>query len=180
MKTQFLITTISLFFAASIANAQIKAGDYIYGVFDSPLTTTKNYNGATYVAEVTAVNGSEFTCRFVHSGSVYQFKNFNGQIDNSTAEVRSTEKGIFKKEGTKFYFSIYTPTNESCNYFKVKFADGKSYFAQATSVGNNYQLLFFHSGSKYLITPEGIIIQSGGSYRKGQKVTWDCYKPANE
>lgn len=178
MKKQFLITTIFIFFAFALAEAQISSGDYIYGAFESPLNTTKSYNSATYVAEVISVSGTSFTCKFVHSGSVYQFKNFADQVDFSVAEVKSTDKGIFKKEGTPFYFSTYTPATESCNYLKVTFADGKSYFAEATTVADgNYQLIFWHSGSKYLISPEGIILQSGGSYRKGQKVTWKCYKP---
>lgn len=178
MKNIFRLLSI-IFLSVCMANQsmaqELKTGDMISGAFDSPMSNNaKNL----FVAEVTEVNGTEFSCRFVHSNSKYVFKNYKSTPEMKTADVKSTDKGVFK-QGTSFMFWVYTPTQDCGAVLKVTFKDGKSYLADSFSSGDNYELKFTHSGSKYIVSKDQVILSSGGTYKKGETVKWECLEKIN-
>lgn len=138
----------------------------------------------TYVAEVTAVSGDNFSCRFLHSNSIYEFIDLNVSSTASTSLMNATVKsnigGIYAT-GTIFTGNIYMADPEDCNlsetdkgnpYFIIAtFQDEKSYLGMVVKVDNGYSFRFAHTNSVYN-TDENFKVLStqGGGYAIGSQM----------
>jgi len=164
-----------------VVKAQIKAGDMIKTEF--------NLNDIKYIGEATSGSTSSFSCRFLHSQSKYTFNNLKRVPDSSqylmTGVVASNIGGKYKA-GSTIRFNVYRPDYKkiitsadfkkmrNSDHFIVKFSDGKNYLAGFGGISelNIITLGFLHTRSIYQIDSEGTIVQSGGKYKPGDKVSF--------
>lgn len=176
-----IMSACCLSFCLLTATAQLEPGVMIQGHF--------NHESKEYVAEVISVQGKDFTCRFVHSSSVYTFlwKPTTGEptstIGKHEAVVGETKGGAYAK-GTPFAFKAFVKEKSGCHYGTstaypgnlviVTFKDGKSFLGDATKTGTNCKIVFLHSGSVYTFDDNEVVIKSGGSYPNGSAATIFC------
>lgn len=138
-----------------------------------------------YVAEVLTVNGSEFTCRFIHSNSIYHFKDFK-QASNASktlmqAAVVKNKGGVYN-DGFIFSFNVYMNDPELCDLSSatetnplvciVTFqADNKMYLANMAKINGIYKMFFPHSKSTYEANEHFKVTKvKGGGYSIGSKI----------
>lgn len=139
----------------------------------------------TFVAEIISVNGFEFTCRFLHSNSVYYFKNLKlagGFSDTLMQATVVKSKGGSFQEGHLFDFNIYMKDPEQCNLSTATektplmtvvtfLADNKSYLANVSKIKTGYLLGFLHSKSIYEVDENFKVTKvTGGGYAVGSKI----------
>lgn len=183
MKTNLIriIAACCLSFSLLTVAAQLGPGTMIRGHF--------NNESKQYVAEVISAQGKDFTCRFVHSSSVYTFLwrpttgDPTGTIGKHEAVVGDTKTGAYAK-GTPFVFNAFVKSNSSCHYGTstaypgnvviVTFKDGRSFLGEATKTGKNCRIVFWHSGNAYTFDDNEVVIKSGGSYPNGSAAEISC------
>ncbi len=183
-------------------NKQIlNVGDIVEGEF---YMSKNNSTPKSYFAEVTVVdNNGDFTCRMVHTNSIYKFK-FKKieRVDGSDVEdsdlkyadfyyytVEYTKGGSYPKGSSYAWSMIYRKSpildcsvpysGYSKRFVTVTFSDGKSFVAEIVSgeIDNKeFTVKFLHSGNQYRLG-QGKVLSSQGSYKKGTKYTAVCAYP---
>ncbi|MEO6670089.1 MAG: hypothetical protein ABIN36_11475 [Ferruginibacter sp.] len=184
MKTYFLIALFS--FAAS-QFAQAQCDEFISDQQLQPgmFAISKLLKGDShdYVAEITAVAGETFECRFLHSNSEYKFVECKKSIGSSKSSMQAkvhSNKGGKYSQGTLFEFNFFMASPEPCNfdlmndelyYVIAEFPDRKSYLGRMERVDENFVIEFRHSGSVYTLNKNRTVIAvRGGTYAKGDLV----------
>jgi hypothetical protein len=166
---------------AAVAFAQLKPGMMVFGRFKD--------GDVQYVAEILTASGDNFTCRFVHSNSVYTMKQGEAEMNGTmsamqrTANVVSSRGGKFAA-GSKFLFNAFVALPGECNYgtgagywdnFVIAtFADGKRFLGVANAEGDKTTITFLHSAAVYEFSKSGVVLSSTGGYIKGSKATIKC------
>jgi hypothetical protein len=161
----------------SISKQNLESGMLLEGVFENDATV--------YVAEILSVAGNVFTCRFVHSNSVYKFNYIKtNKVEDgnsfSSAKVVSSINGKFVA-GKTFDFAVFLPDPNGCNLnagsdfgpvnIVTTFPDGKPFVGRLTKVKNNYNVTYLHSNNKYIFDSNWIVkSRVKGSYKVGTKV----------
>ena len=158
---------------SKIYKPSLETGMMIIGVMDD--------GSKIYVARVISVTGTDFDGQFVHSNSLYSFKNMKTDSDElSEATVTKNTRGKYPP-GTIFKFFIYATAASDCsleNHFAddntpciSTFNDGKTFLGNVEQQGENYIITYWHSNSIYTFDKDWKIIKvSGGSYPVGQNV----------
>ena len=176
-----LVIVIAAMLVSVGLKAQLKPGMLLEGFF--------NEEEKTYVAEILSVNGKDFTCRFVHSSSVYNFS-WKPTVGDATMTIGRHEAAVGSSAGgkyapgTRFRFYVFARTSE-CDLpasapedgeetVIVKFADEKSFLGKAGKSGSGLRITFNHSGSVYEFDAKGVVTRSGGGYLKGSKASIFC------
>lgn len=139
-----------------------------------------------YVAEVVSVNGTEFSCRFLHSNAVYQFKDFKKKENGSPATMQATvksSKGGGYAAGTVFTMNVYMTDPDACDLsgatesnpydiiatFK---ADNKRYLGRMMATSNGYTIQFAHTESVYTVDKNFKVTGvNGGGYLVGSQLS---------
>ena len=185
MKT--LLITIALIYLSAACNAQcpdfitnkkLEKGMFIY---TDPGTTA----GTKYVAQILSVNGSDFTCRFLHSNSTYSFTDFKKAAVGSSATMQATvksSKGGGFLPGTIFKMNVYMADPDRCDvtdaseaqpYFVIGtfIADNKSYLGRLAPEEEGYKIAFFHSKNLYILDEKFKVKKvNGGGYNVGSQL----------
>lgn len=138
-----------------------------------------------YTAEILTVNGTDFTCRYLHSNSLYSFTDFKKADGGSNATMQATvksSKGGGFQSGTQFKMNIYMADPDRCQladatdknpYFIIAtfLADRKSYLGQIAAEKDGYVIHFFHSKSKYWTDRNFKVTHvEGGGYLVGSQM----------
>jgi hypothetical protein len=162
----------------TIMDRTMQPGMFIFGNIDNDPTKK-------YVAQVLTVNGSSFTCRFLHSNSIYQFTGFRIKSPASRSLMMATvqsSKGGGYKAGTVFSLNVYMVDPEPCDISTVGYkdpykiiatfvADNKSYFGQILKTPNGYKIYFLHSGATYYTDNNFKVIKTDkGGYVVGSAI----------
>lgn len=179
MKNFIVKSTLTLVLATCflVSHAQMETGQLVGGYFK---------DGTAYVAQITAVTSTGFTCKFVHSASVYIFNNLKKDISDPVrwkyyASVVSQKGGKYLK-GDVFSFRVYRRGEKVADLSKpiapdtkvyVSFSDGKVFLGNAQDAVNGFvSVRMIHSGNSYVINPKGVItLKTGGYYKVGEKAT---------
>lgn len=138
-----------------------------------------------YVAEILSVNGTDFSCRFLHSNAVYQFRDFkrkeNGSPATMQAVVKSSKGGGYA-EGAVFTMNAYMVDPDACNLsgatesqpydiiatFK---ADKKRYLGRMKATSTGYTIQFAHTQSVYTVDKNFKVTGvNGGGYIVGSQM----------
>jgi hypothetical protein len=136
-----------------------------------------------YYAQILTVDGTNFTCRFSHSSSVYQFTDLKLKYPQTSkthmcAKVKSSKGGGYKP-GTEFEFNVFMADPVPCDLSKatlgVRFdliatfvADRKSYLGRAYKTATGYDIYFPHSKSNYTTDNNFKVLSTdGGGYIVG-------------
>ena len=116
-KLIIIIFCLSIAFAGSaqcdefIEGKEMQKGMYI-------LSSNEGVENKKYVAQILSVDGKSFTCRFLHSNSLYQFvdvRNVNSESKSLLqATVKSNVGGGFGA-GTIFVLNVYMPDPDLCD-----------------------------------------------------------------
>lgn len=160
----------------AIKKTNLETGMMLFGTFDK--------NAAqVYVARVSAVTATGFTCVYMQSNSTYWFKevtlNKEG-ADFAKATVANNKGGKYSA-GSKFEFLTFAAAPDACNLnskndYKNEncmctFNDGKTFLGSVSRVNGQYEITFLHSSSKYYFDDNWKIKKvTGGAYAPGQKV----------
>jgi hypothetical protein len=138
-----------------------------------------------YVAEVVSVNGNSFSCRFLHSNSVYQFTDFKRAADGPATRMQATvqsNKGGGYVAGTIFKINVFMPDPVACDLsgatgntaydviatFK---ADGKSFLGRIQKNSKGYTIKFAHTQSVYTVDNNfKVLTVTGGGYSVGSQM----------
>lgn len=161
----------------SISNVEMQKGMFIFCV-------EKNFDNTKYVAEILSVNGKDFSCRFLHSNSLYQFTDVRKEKNESNAKIFATVKsntGGAYKAGSVFIMNVYMADPDPCDldsepnrafYVIATFAiDKKSYIGRCQANSNGYTIRFGHSKSVYTFDKSfKVLTVKGGGYAVGNKV----------
>ena len=139
-----------------------------------------------YVAEILSANGTDFTCRFLHSNSVYEFTDFKKKPEGTNAQMLATvksNKGGGYAPGNVFFMNVYMRDPDACDLKTVTLeaptdviatfaADNKSYLGRMgkNKNGTGYSIKFSHSNSKYELDNNFIVTSIGGAYKKGSQL----------
>lgn len=149
---------------------------------DFLLCKFKSDPARNYIANITAVNGNSFTCKFVHSGSIYEFETTNWTVakPGQTFPVGTplTEHTIYTRSDEQI---LPMPGNES-KLVCVTFQDNNRYLGHLTQTGIGIErhVTFLHSGSRYVFGDDNTILTSGGAYPAGQRIKGiEIYVPAD-
>jgi hypothetical protein len=161
----------------NIAGKQIEKGMYIHA--------TATPEGKWYAAQVLTVNGTAFTCRFLHSNSVYEFVDFKKAPDapatRMQATVKSSKGGGFAA-GTVFRVNVFMVDPEPCDFATMTkgkiydvlatfVADNKTYLARMMPGKENYTIRFSHTDSEYTTDKNfKVLTVKGGGYKVGSKM----------
>lgn len=183
-----LITIITLLGLTAVCHAQCE--DKISGrqlqkgmfIYCDPADAVEK----RYVAEILTVSGTDFSCRFLHSNSVYQFTDFkraaNGTPATMQACVKSSKGGGFA-QGAIFIMNVYMQDPDVCDLsgtsqsdpyeiiatFK---ADNKRYLGRIISTTNGYLIKFDHSNSMYTVDKNfKVIAVKNGGYIIGSQLS---------
>lgn len=143
-------------------------------------------DGKNYAAEVLSVNGTNFSCRFLHSQSVYQFTDFKradkGTAATMQAVVKSSVGGGYK-QGQLFIMNVLMPDPEACDLsgatrrkpyevivtFK---ADNKRYLGWIMVEDDMYTIQMAHTNSIYIADKNFKVIKVGrGGYAVGSQLS---------
>ncbi|MCG2618138.1 hypothetical protein LZZ85_27795 [Terrimonas sp. NA20] len=159
----------------NITGQQMKKGMYI--------STRLGQDAKEYAAEILSADGTSFSCRFLHSSSVYQFVDFkrasDGPVTRMQATVKSSKGGGFAA-GTVFIVNTFMLDPEPCDLatapvtgkfydvFATFAADGKTYLARIRKNAAGYTVFFVHSSAQYT-TDENfkVLTVKGGGYKVG-------------
>lgn len=175
MKT--IINFIVLCFTVCLAQAKVKTGDFLRAEFKG--------NNRLYVAEVFKTTGNQVSCRFLHSNSVYYFKNLKlagGYRDTLMQATVVKSKGGFFQEGHLFDFNISMKDPEQYNLSTATektplmtvatfLADNKSYLANVAKIKTAYLMGFLHSKRRYEVDENLKVTNvTGGGYAVGSKI----------
>lgn len=158
-----------------IFGKQLQKGMFIHG----------SAGKTKYVAEILSVNGTEFSCRFIHSNSVYQFTDFkraeNGSPATMQAVVKSSKGGGYSA-GTVFIINAYMVDPDACDLtgasekqpydiiatFK---ADKKRFLGRMMATSTGYIIKFAHSNSVYTVDKNlKVTGVEGGGYIVGSQM----------
>ncbi|RZS63924.1 hypothetical protein [Pseudobacter ginsenosidimutans] len=141
-----------------ISGRQLEKGMFV-------LCTPQLEGNTVYVAEVLSVNGTDFSCRFLHSNSVYQLTDFKtadkGSAAIMQAAVRSSKGGGYKA-GSVFIINVYMADPAPCDLSTAPLknqyvviatfkADNKRYLGKMMPVSGGYDIQFKHSQSVYTV-----------------------------
>jgi len=162
----------------NITGQQMQKGMYISA---NPGTT----DGKRYAAELLSVDGTSFSCRFLHSNSVYEFVDFrranDGPNTRMLATVESSKGGGFLR-GTVFKINVFmldpepcdlaqTPVGAFYDLFATFVADSKTYLARMRVDPDGYTIRFIHSGSEYTTDKNfKVLTVKGGGYKVGSQI----------
>ena len=122
-----------------------------------------------YFAEVTNVKPGGFTCRFVHSGTVYEFESDTWTVSKpgNTFPVGTplTEHATYTLSDDQIFPMPGSESKLVC----VTFSDNNKYLGQLNYTDSflGQHVTFLHSGSKYVFDSDKRIIDSGGTYPEG-------------
>ena len=136
-----------------------------------------------YVAEVTYVNGDKFSCRFLHSNSIYEFENLKikpGGSATMLATVKSSKGGRYAA-GTVFSLNFFMADPDDCDLsgstekkpytIIVRFQDNKSYLGRGAKTDSGYTIQFGHTNSKYYTDKDFKVLSTqGGGYAIGSQM----------
>jgi hypothetical protein len=163
----------------SITGQQIRKGMYI--------SARLGADQKEYSAEVLSANGANFSCRFLHSNSVYQFgdlkRSADGPVTRGQATVKSSKGGSFPA-GTVFIVNVFMLDPEPCalstapvtgtfyDVFATFAADNKTYLARMRKNAAGYTIFFVHS-SAYYTTDENfkVLTVKDGGYKVGSAIS---------
>ena len=141
-----------------ISGRQLEKGMFV-------LCTPEAAGSQSYVAEVLSVNGTDFTCRFLHSNTTYQLTDFRragkGSAATMQATVRSSKGGAFQT-GSVFIVNVYMADPDPCDISTAPLknqyvviatfiADKKRYMGKIMPVSGGYEIQFQHSKSVYTV-----------------------------
>ena len=155
--------------AAFIEGKEMQKGMYI-------LCSNEGVENKKYVAQILLADGKSFTCRFLHSNSLYQFvdvRNVNNESKSLLqATVKSNVGGGFGA-GTIFVLNVYMPDPDLCdlgnaNTDKVLTiiatfnTDKKSYLGNMKVTNDGYKIFFAHSKSIYTLNKSYKVISQKG------------------
>lgn len=141
-----------------------------------------------YAAEVLSVDATSFSCRFLHSNSVYQFIDFKRAVDGPPTRMQATvksSKGGGFAAGTVFVINVFMPDPDPCDMASAPVgsftdilatfaADNKTYLARIRTEANGYTIRFVHSNSEYTTDRNfKVLTVKNGGYKVGSimKVT---------
>ncbi len=186
MKAVIFITMLALVSVCSqaqckenITGQQIKKGMYI--------SARTSANSKDYIAEVLSVDGTSFSCRFLHSNSVYEFVDFkraaDGPATRMQATVKSSKGGSFAA-GTVFpRVNFFMVDPEPCDltalpaggpFYDVLatfVADSKTYLARLQKTATGYKVNFVHSYALYTTDNNfKVLTVKGGGYKVGSQL----------
>ena len=133
-----------------------------------------------YFAEVTNVKPGGFTCRFVHSGTVYEFESDTWTVSKpgNTFPVGTplTEHATYTLSDDQIFPMPGSESKLVC----VTFSDNNKYLGQLNYTDSflGQHVTFLHSGSKYVFDSDKRISDSGGTYPEGTNIkTIQIYVP---
>ncbi len=183
MKNLLTFTLFFVFHFVGIAQCE----EEIYGrnveigmfAFGGPIDNTDKQ----YVAEISSVNGDKFTCRFLHSNSIYEFENLKrnpGTTSGMLATVKSNKGGSYAA-GTVFVFGFYMVDPDHCDlsslttrqvcYIMACFQDNKCYFGMMLKTDNGYSIQFLHTNNVYNTDLNFKVLSTeGGGYAIGSQM----------
>jgi hypothetical protein len=134
----------------------MKQNDFIAVKF--PQDTEKVY----YAIVRKIFQNNEFECCFLHSGSIYIFKQYSGWLE----VIKST--GLFKVGTRTNNVLRYTETDlltySVGNNVRVTFDDGKSYLGVIKSTSPKTEISFIHSANSYLFDADFVAYKPGSPY----------------
>jgi|GEM_PF-5168106 len=177
-----MLLTVSLASQAqcneNITGQKMQKGMYIY-------TYPVSAEDKKYVAEILSVDATGFSCRFLHSNTVYQFNDFrrsdDGPATRMQATVRSSRGGAFQT-GTVFKMNVFMADPEPCDLAKTEegsfydiiatfAADNKTYLARIGMEGEKYMIRFAHSNADYTTDKNfKVLAVKGGGYKVGSQI----------
>lgn len=162
----------------NITGQQIQKGMYILA---NPGAT----DGKRYAAEVLSASGAGFSCRFLHSNSVYQFIDFkranDGPDTRMQATVESSRGGGFLP-GTIFKINVFMKDPEPCDLAAATVgtfydviatfvADEKTYLARLRVDAEKYTIRFAHSNAEYTTDKSFKVLSvKNGGYKAGSRM----------
>lgn len=144
-----------------------------------------------YVADIISATPGFFTCKFVHSGSIYDFETVNWTVAKQGqtfhAGTRLIEHHIYKKSDDQdfprpvrnesrpdlFDNPAFFSSNTEQKLVCVTFDDDNRYLGQLTetTVEFNRHITFLHSGVTYIFGEDNMIIDDGGgAYKRGRYI----------
>ena len=161
-----------------IADIKMQKGMFI-------LCNEKDRKDKIYVAQILSVNGQNFSCRFFHSNSVYQFIDVRkANLESLSllhATVKSNKGGGFEA-GRVFDINVLVPDTDPCdlkgatgktvyNIIATFVSDNKSYLGVLQKNSKGYIIKFQHSKSNYT-TDEfyKVLTVAGAGYAVGSKM----------
>lgn len=116
----------------------------------------------SYYAIVTKINSDQsFECRFVHSNSLYTFKQYSGWLE----VVKTT--GLFRvgsRTNEVVFFTKSRDAYSTGSNVVVSFDDGKAYLGSVTSMSPSLDVKFLHSGNSYTFDQASVAHHSGSPY----------------
>jgi hypothetical protein len=162
----------------TISGKQMQKGMFLY--CDPGTIEAKKY-----VAEVISVNGNSFSCRFLHSNSVYQFTDFKRTDDGPATRMQATvqaNKGGGYVAGTIFKINVFMPDpvvcdlsgatgNTAYDVIATFRADSKSFLGRIMKSSKGYTIKFAHTQSIYTVDNNfKVLTVTGGGYSVGSQV----------
>lgn len=121
-------------------------------------------DGKTFYARVLSKGGNEVHTKMLHSDNMYSF-------EGTTVKSSGGDYKIGHKcSKIAYYGGRVNELYYVGNYIEVVFGDGKAYFAEVQSIGNDGVVTkMLHSGNTYKFNGKGTVLSSTGIYKVGHK-----------